>query len=146
MHSHSRSPGELVLLCPIHNCEGECIEATSFAITPEVGPVGETITGTAEFNVYNRTGTGEVQVGILYPDGAEDFAGFLNTGYEPGNYTFSFTLSTENHPDKTSDTTPTFIPGKYHINLSFCEGECGSKHPWSHTFDTIGHNFTLHKK
>ena len=134
---------ELVLLCPIHNCEGQCIEITSFTIAPHSGHIGTTFTGTALIQVFNQTGTGETQIELVYPDGETDFSGEINTGYEPGNYTFSFTLATQNHPDKTSDDTPVFTAGKYHINLSFCEGMCNATHPDSRTFDTAGHNFTL---
>lgn len=134
---------EAVDLCPVHNCVGTCLQVQNFTVVPKTAKIGSTITGYIDFQVFNQTGTGETLIDLTFPASADEgtiSSAFLNVGYEPGLYSFNFTLSTQNKQD---DDAAVFVPGQYQVTVGFCEGECGSKHPNSRIFDVVTANFTL---
>merc|ERR1712118_396754 len=75
------------------------------------------------FTVLNQTGTGEIVVDILPPDGMPLGDGTLNEGLAPGQYSGKFTLDTQ--PTEQED----FEPGLYKVDIAICEGECGAPYP-----------------
>ena len=49
---------ELVKLCPVVNCTGQCLGIDSFTVHPKKSKLGSTFTAVADITVYNLTGTG----------------------------------------------------------------------------------------
>merc|ERR1712100_762305 len=115
---------ELIDLCPVH--DGGSGKILNITTNPPSGPSGTTFEFTMVFDIYNQTGTGVIEVGII-PPGSQfgSGEGFLNEGYEPGRYGVQIQLNTELSEEMQ------WSPGQYTVEFDLCYGECGFKHPHS---------------
>jgi|SaaInl4_150m_RNA_FD_contig_21_319677_length_850_multi_7_in_0_out_0_1 hypothetical protein len=128
---------ELITVCPIHDCEGECITIDEINIVPPSGPAGTEFAIEMAFTVHNQTGTGEIVIDIFPPDGEPFGDGELTEGYAPGKYGIRFGLKTEPTEDEP------YSAGTYGVELGVCEGQCGSKHPHSYVYDVKKSSFQI---
>lgn len=125
-------------LCPIHDCVGNCASVSSVDVTPPSGRRGATFNIAVNFQVYNQTGTGEIEVVVIPPNAAPFGDGVLvPKGYEPGNYQLKFSLQAEPSEDEP------FTPGNYVVQAAICEGMCGSKHPHARILATGKGSFQI---
>jgi len=125
-------------LCPIHDCEGTCAAVDSVDVAPPSGRRGSTFNIMVNFEVFNQTGTGEIQVVVVPPNAAPFGDGVLvPKGYQPGAYQLKFSLRTqptENEP---------FTPGTYIVKTAICQGMCGSKHAHARVLATGQGSFDI---
>jgi len=125
---------------PIYICEqfGVCpfktnasVEVNSTTIMPTEGRQFTTFHVAFEYTVINETGTGEVMFVIIppknsYRPGPPFGDAVLIVAQPPGKYDARFVFEAQ-----PSEQEP-FLPGKYEIDFTICEGLCGSKHPYSY--------------
>merc|ERR1712072_319695 len=115
---------EELKLCPVH--DGGAVKIDAVAVNPTSGPQGTEFAIEMTFTVTNQTGTGEIVIDILPPD-----------GMPPGQYSAKFTLSTQ--PTEQED----FDPGNYKVDLAICEGQCGAPYPHTALYAEAATNFTV---
>lgn len=76
---------KLVKICPISDCVGVCVQIQSLTVNPPSGRVGSKFEFDLQFTVFNKTGTGEIDLEIQPASGMPLGAGELvPLGYEPG--------------------------------------------------------------
>eukprot|EP01085_Mycamoeba_gemmipara_P005264 Mycagemm_TRINITY_DN10139_c0_g1::TRINITY_DN10139_c0_g1_i1::g.5264::m.5264 type:complete len:142 gc:universal TRINITY_DN10139_c0_g1_i1:1573-1998(+) len=117
-------------MCEVLDCSGDCANITEFTPTPQVGDQDTHYLINCAVNVTQAAGTGMIQF-LLYPEGdiAKAMANsILMYTWTPGYLTFSIELI----PSEMG-----LPPGNWSINLSACEGECGSKHEHSSIFSSV---------
>ncbi|CAG9330341.1 unnamed protein product [Blepharisma stoltei] len=136
-------------LDPIYYCQllGQCPAVaggagniTSISILPTNGPVGTTFTVTMNFNITQRTGTGQIGMNITAPgDYGQNWNDFLNEGFMPGPYSVQISIDTRGDFGE-SNYWPT---GNYLVQLYLCSGMCGSNHPRAFLIDSGNSTLTL---
>jgi len=132
---------EEVKLCPVVDCEGQCISIGDYSFSPNHGPIGTSFNAAAIVDVYNQTGTGETVIAVVWPDDSVGIVqGTVNVGFQPGMYNLTFSIDAQNNPN---DDDVDFVHGKYQVNLAICDGECGSKYPNSRVYDTKNASFVI---
>uniref|UniRef100_A0A6B2LHD7 Saposin B-type domain-containing protein n=1 Tax=Arcella intermedia TaxID=1963864 RepID=A0A6B2LHD7_9EUKA len=123
-------------ICPINDYAAGTFKGAS--VTPVKGSQGTTFTISATFTLLNTTGTGEVVIEVVPPDGSDplDFGGLLIS--QPAG-TYTERASFEADPD---DNDP-FAPGVYKVGIYVCEGSCGSTHTHSFIIAQGSTSFTI---
>ncbi|KAJ3450366.1 hypothetical protein M0812_06541 [Anaeramoeba flamelloides] len=111
----------------------------SVKIIPESGPVGTKFEIEVVFQIDTKIGTGELDVAVFGGANMPIGDGELLVDLEPNEYGLKFTFTTQE-----SEKTP-WLPGKYEVALSLCDGECGSKHEWSKTLSKKKSYFNISK-
>jgi len=107
---------------------------------PTSGPAGTVFALEVDFTVENATGVGEIRLAVKGPVDTQVGQGFPVMGYAAGNFGAKISLDTTS----TGGQQPvTWSPGFYTYTFELCQGECGSKHPGSKVFGTMGGNFTI---
>ncbi|XP_021378016.1 countin-1-like isoform X1 [Mizuhopecten yessoensis] len=133
---------ELLKTCAI-NDNGDA-KITTFSVSPSSGPQG-TFRIDFGYTSMNGTGTGEIVLEVMTVDGIPVESGFIHELAQAGNYTSSFSLKAQPDPncDPSQGPCEQWIPGDYDVKIAICNGECGSKHPHSQTYDEGMTNFTI---
>jgi hypothetical protein len=72
--------------CPVH--DGGKAQLDKMSTTPPSGPQGTTFEIDVLFTVFNQTGTGELEIGIIPPQSQPFGDGTIDTGFAPGQYVF----------------------------------------------------------
>jgi hypothetical protein len=135
---------ELIKTCKVFD-EGDAT-ITEFDITPKEGPQGTTFHCSVEFVTRNGTGTGEFSVNVETVDGVPVGTTELMEPLQPGSYGVKFNVkASSNGCDPSQNICETWLPGKYNVTVSICNGECGSKHPHSEIYDTDTQSFHITK-
>ena len=107
--------------CPVNDNWGANI--TDLDVSPESGEQGTTFDIDIVFAITDDTsGTGELVVNILPPQGEPFGTGNLLVDVAPGSYQAQLQL--EANP---SEQEP-FSPGQYNVTVAICNGGCGSSH------------------
>ncbi|CAF1521261.1 unnamed protein product [Rotaria magnacalcarata] len=134
---------EIARFCPI-NDHGDA-KITKFSILPTTGRQGTTFVIDFSYISLNGTGTGELDVDIRTPDHIPLGAGFLIEAKKPGTYNERISVKAEPDPecDPTQQPCEEWLPGIYNVTVQICNGECGSKHPHSATYDSAKGAFSL---
>jgi hypothetical protein len=119
---------EVVDLCPVNmNAAGKIVKAF---VSPATGRSGATFTVEVDFQVINTTGTATLGYTVVPPDGSFPFGEeILMVSQKPGFYAAKFQFQAE--PSEVES----FAPGVYQTYIGFCEGECGSPHPYTKVLD-----------
>jgi len=126
---------QLAHVCPIH--DGGLARLDSITVTPPVGHQGNLFEIDVVFTVLNQTSTGEFLLKISPPKSAEILDRTINEGFNPGQYSVKFRLDTH------STEQESFENGSYEVQLSSCDGQCGSKFPHTDLLFSGMTNFTI---
>jgi len=110
----------------------------SFDISPSKGKVGSKFELTINYDVEQRTSTGEVVLEVVPPAGMPFGDGFLVANGQPKG-AFSKSWSFEAQPTQMQP----FMAGIYQAFAFICDGSCGSKHRWAKQLATSAKNFTI---
>ncbi|CAF4828356.1 unnamed protein product [Rotaria sp. Silwood1] len=137
---------EMARLCPI-NDHGDA-KFIKFNVLPNTGPQGTTFVIDCSFKSMNGTGTSMLRLDITDPRNETDSNDYLIEAEKPGTYTEKIGLRTLNawNCDPTKGLCDDFPVGTYNVTAQFCNGECGSHHPHSQTYDVGKASFTVTKK
>jgi len=131
-------------VCPV-GLPDAAVDMVGATCSPLEGPAGTNVNheGTVfdtqlDFTVENATGLGEIRVDVyevsngVYVTGAS----YVNEGFEPGDYTASFSVDTKYIPPTPVDEDPPYwYPGNYSVVYKFCQSMCGSAYPESFPMD-----------
>lgn len=133
---------EEIKLCPAGPDDADG-SVDGVSVTPASGSVTQGVTFVMEldFTVTNETGVGEVVLDVKGPGATRVGQGFVNTGYSPGHYSAKVNLQPKDDP--SANPPVEWLPGTYNYTFSFCQGECGSKHPHSKDFGTKMGSFQI---
>lgn len=126
---------QLLHACPIH--DGGKAQLDKMSVTPPSGPQGTTFEIDVLFTVFNQTGTGELEIGIIPPQSQPFGDGEIDTGFAPGQYGIKFNLQANPSEDEA------FESGLYQVQFAMCDGECGAPLPHTATLFTGSSNFTI---
>merc|ERR1719399_145125 len=124
----------------LHTCpvvDGGAAKIDKITVTPPSGPQGTEFEIDLFFDVTNQTGTGEIAIAIVDPEGMALGDATLNTGMAPGQYSGKFTLDAEPSEQES------FSPGNYKVEINICEGECGAPYPHTKLLASGMSNFTI---
>ncbi|KAL9652994.1 hypothetical protein ABK040_015509 [Willaertia magna] len=116
-------------ICPIHDCTlPQCAAFVNSRVIPQVVQKGSQFTAITQLQIFNQTGTGELEYGVEGPVTGDISGGELvPAGFAPGAYEIKVDVRVED--DQQNEVI--WFPGQYKFAFAACEGECGSKHPHS---------------
>jgi hypothetical protein len=126
---------EELTVCPKTNNARATI--TSVNTVPASGRQGTEFDVTIAYTVHNTTGTGELDLDILPPQGFPLGGGNLIVDQVPAKYTMSFKFKTQPTQEQP------FAPGMYIAAGVLCEGTCGSNHPYSYLLSQVNGTFHI---
>jgi len=129
---------ELLTVC--HTTTGGAANFTDFKVNPNPAYRNSQVDFTAELQVTNATGCGELIFAVQDPEGNVIGTGQTFGGLAPNVYNIDFQAKTTPGQQQGSEQWP---PGKYVAELAVCQGECGSKHPHSEVYDVATVKFDL---
>ncbi|CAF0771713.1 unnamed protein product [Adineta steineri] len=137
---------EMADLCPI-NDHGDA-KFTNFQITPKTAPEGSTFVFDCSFTSVNGTGTGVINIVMIDPKNRTAANLYWFEARKPGTYPEKIGLQTlfELNCDPTQELCDGWEIGTYNVTAQVCNGECGSHHPHSSTYDTATGSFEITKK
>uniref|UniRef100_A0A0G4GQS4 Saposin B-type domain-containing protein n=1 Tax=Chromera velia CCMP2878 TaxID=1169474 RepID=A0A0G4GQS4_9ALVE len=118
------------------------------SVSPATGPLGTLFEFTHMLTVDAQIGTGEVHIRVQSEDGKVRVGGgSVVHDLVEGNYPVKFSLDTT-PPEDPTEAAPgsVFKPGNYKVEISACEGHCGSKHKHSRQLDVQSSTFVLQGK
>jgi len=128
----------LVSDCP-DNATGSCVNFTTVTATPTDGYEDTHFKVDVGMNVTQLVGAGMLQV-AFFAEGSQptnmDAEDELVSSYPPGFYTFSIGFEPEQMDMQ---------PGNWTIQITACEGQCGSTHEHSLLLTTIETSFSVSK-
>jgi hypothetical protein len=133
---------ELVMdVCPVGlpDAAVDMVGATSSPMAGPAGtnvdPVGTIFSTQLNFTVESATGLGEIHVDVIEDSNQVSAGGasFVNEGFEPGQYTASFSVDTRYiPPTPVNEFPPYWYPGTYTVTYRFCQSMCGSAYEESY--------------
>ncbi|CAF0876145.1 unnamed protein product [Adineta ricciae] len=137
---------EMARLCEI-NDHGDAT-FTHFGVYPNTGPQGTTFVIDCSFKSLNGTGTSMLRIDIVDSHNETNGNDFLVEAKKPGTYPERIALKTLSawNCDPSTGFCDDFPVGTYNVTAQFCNGECGSHHPHSGTYDVGKASFTVTKK
>ncbi|UJR10514.1 hypothetical protein I4U23_014717 [Adineta vaga] len=137
---------EMARMCEI-NDHGDA-KFTNFGVYPNTGPQGTTFIIDCSFKSLNGTGTSMLRLEIVDSHNETSSNDFLVESKKPGNYPEKIGLKTLTawNCDPSKGLCDDFPVGTYNVTAQFCNGECGSHHPHSGTYDVGKASFTVTKK
>ncbi|CAF0873512.1 unnamed protein product [Rotaria sordida] len=137
---------EMARLCPI-NDHGDA-KFIKFGVLPNTGPQGTTFMIDCSFKSMNGTGTSMLRLEITDPHNETESNDYLIESKKPGMYNEKIGLRTLTalNCDSTKGLCDAFPVGTYNVTVQLCNGECGSHHPHSQTYDVGKASFTVTKK
>jgi hypothetical protein len=140
---------------------------TNFGVYPSIGPQGTKFVIDCSFKSLNGTGTSMLRVEITDSHNDTSSNDFLVESKKPGTYAEKIALETFTafncDPTKgklklfyllknkfslflSTGFCDSFPTGTYNVSAQLCNGECGSHHPHSSTYDVGKTSFTVTKK
>jgi len=131
---------QLVDMCTIDDCVGDCIDIKRTYAQPATLPLGNSLNIVVEGAINIAwNGTGMIRLTLTGPDQSQTGNDFLiNGGLGPvGPFAFGIQV------DTTDSDNYSFEAGKYISDVQICNGECGSANPHSRIFADASTTFTL---
>ncbi|CAF4118370.1 unnamed protein product [Adineta steineri] len=137
---------EMAKMCEI-NDHGDA-KFTNFGVYPNTGPQGTQFEIDCSFKSLNGTGTSMLRFIMADSHNQTSDNDFLIDAKKPGTYTEKIGLITASawNCDPVKGLCDDFPVGTYNVTVQFCNGECGSHHPHSSTYDIGKAQFTVTKK
>eukprot|EP01128_Nolandella_sp_AFSM9_P000789 TRINITY_DN10910_c0_g1_i1.p2 TRINITY_DN10910_c0_g1~~TRINITY_DN10910_c0_g1_i1.p2 ORF type:complete len:273 (+),score=65.96 TRINITY_DN10910_c0_g1_i1:50-820(+) len=120
--------------CPIDDCEGDCMDITSFVLNPKKIPAGDVLSGVITLDIKKEwVGTGMFTLAIQGPNVSNSQDSLLSPGIGPvGVNSLPLSIATKGMHD-----------GNYMVTALICNGQCGSDYPHSRIFAKASANFTV---
>ncbi|CAF1271086.1 unnamed protein product [Adineta steineri] len=137
---------EMAKMCEI-NDSGDA-KFTNFGVYPNTGPQGTTFIIDCSYKTINGTGTSMLTLNIVDSHNETSGNDFLVEAKKPGTYPEKIALKTVSawNCDPVKGVCDDFPVGTYNVTALLCNGECGSHHPHSGTYDVGQAQFTVTKK
>ncbi|XP_065180457.1 countin-1-like [Sycon ciliatum] len=133
---------ELLKVCKIVD-NGDA-KFTSLEVHPATGRRGRTFAIAFDWTTTNGTGTGEIVIEVITLDHLPVGTGNLIEPQQPGSYSGTASLSTDNSGcDPSQGPCEQWLPGQYTVKVAICNGECGSTHPHSQIYDMAEATFNI---
>ena len=129
---------ELFAVC--HTTDDGSAKFSNINVQPNPGHTGQTLDVSADLTVFNATGCGEMVFAIQDPEG--NVLGNAQTfgSLQPNKYSINLQIDTTPSQQQGGEEWPA---GKYEMEFAVCQGECGSHHPHSETYDVKTTTFSL---
>ncbi|CAF1089932.1 unnamed protein product [Rotaria sordida] len=135
---------EMAKMCPI-NDHGDA-KFTNFHVSPTTGPRKTKFILDCSFVTKNGTGTGMLTLTLIYPNKQSAATDFLLEAQKPGSYIERIPIDViEPNCDPSRGLCDDWPVGTYNVTAEICNGECGSHHPHSATYDMGKASFTVTK-